>query len=294
MAVLRSPEVIETVGQGQRLGIGQRLAHLLDTAVDVAAVHVEFFDNLAFERHAETQHAVRRRVLGAYVDDVLLLLEKHVAAADEAAVGLQFDGRCGILRHFVTHTERIRRRIIILAQGVSHPVVAQVETAHIGMVQEADAEKVEHFALVQFGGFPQVAYRRQNGAFPLGGQRPQHNILARRGRFEMVNHAKALFAPVHAGQAAQEIETFGLQELGQAAKSLRRHGEHPFAGLGPYGGRLPGLYFICQGHNSLFSSSSTFKSSCPAVRSRRRSSSYSRWSIWRFTPPKKRCSFTLR
>ena len=293
VAVLRRPEVVETVRQGEGLGIGQLLAHLLDAAVDVAAVHVEFFNDLAFERHAEAQHAVRGRVLGTDVDDVLLLLEKHVAPAYETAVGLQLEGRGAVLRHLVAHAERVRCRIVVLAQGMSHPIVAQVQPPHVGMVQKTDAEVVERLALVQLGGPPQVAHRGQDRAFAFRSQRPHHNVLARRGGFEVVHHAEALFAPVHAREAAQEIEAFGLQAFGHPAESFRRHGEHPLAGLRPHGRRLPGLHFICQGHNSRFSSS-TFKSFFSAVRSLRSSRSYSSRPICRFTPPKKRCSFTLR
>ena len=147
--------------------------------------------------------------------------------------------------------------------------------------------------LVQLGGLPQVAHRGQDRAFAFRSQRPHHDVLARRGGFEVVHHAEALFAPVHAREAAQEIEAFGLQAFGHPAESFRRHGEHPLAGLRPHGRRLPGLHFICQGHNSRFSSS-TFKSFFSAVRSLRSSRSYSSRPICRFTPPKKRCSFTLR
>ncbi len=76
VAVLRGPEVVEAVGQRQRLGVGQALAHLLDAAVDVAAVDVELADNLTLERDAEAQHAVRGGVLGTDVDDVLALVEQ--------------------------------------------------------------------------------------------------------------------------------------------------------------------------------------------------------------------------
>ena len=244
MAVLRGPEIVEAVRQGQRLGIGQLLAHLLDAAVDVAAVNVEFADDLAFERHAETQHAVRRRVLRADVDDVLVLLEEHVALADIAAVGLQFVGRRAVLRHLVAHAQGVLRRVVILAQGVSRPVVAQEQAPHVGMVQEADAEIVERLAFVQLGGLPQVAHRGQHRTLAVGGQRPQHDVLARRGRFKMIDHAEALPAPVHTREAAQEVEPVGPQTPGQVVKAVRRNGEHPVAAFGPYGAGLPGRNLV--------------------------------------------------
>ena len=76
MAVLRGPKVVETVREGERLRIGQFLADLLNAAVDIAAVHVQLADDLALKRDAETQHAVRCRVLGTDVDHIFVLLEK--------------------------------------------------------------------------------------------------------------------------------------------------------------------------------------------------------------------------
>ena len=292
MAVLRRPEVVEAVGKRQRLGVGQAFAHLLDAAVDVTAMHVELADDLAFERHAETQHAVRGGVLRADVDDIFVLLEQDVAVADEAAVRRQFKARGAVLRHFVGHAQRVEPRVVILTQGVPHPVVAQEQAPHVGMVQETDAEIVEDFALVEFRSLPQVADRRKPALLAAGGQRPQHDVLARRGGFEVVDRPEPLFAPVHARQAAQEIESLGPQACSQGVEFLHRDGEHPVPGLRPHGAGFPGRYFFVDIH--CFSPPSTFKSFFSAVRSRRSSSSYSCLPICLFTPPKNRCNFTLR
>ena len=175
---------------------------------------------------------------------------------------------------------------------MSHPIVAQVQPPHVGMVQETDAEVVERLALVQLGGLPQVAHRGQDRAFAFRSQRPHHDVLARRGGFEVVHHAEALFAPVHARQAAQEIESLGPQACSQGVEFLHRDGEHPVPGLRPHGPGFPGRYFLSDIH--CFSPPSTFKSFFSAVRSRRSSSSYSCLPICLFTPPKNRCNFTLR
>ena len=290
----RRPEVVEAVGQGEGLRIGQALAHLLDAAVYVATVHVELADDLALERDAEAQHAVRSRVLGADVDDVLVLLEDRLAVADETSVVGEFEALGRLLGHLVAHAQGIQRRIVVLAQGISHPVVAQEEPAHVGVVQETDAEIVVCLAFVELGGTPQVADRIQHGVLPVRGQRPQHKVFSRAGGFEVVNHAEPLFAPVHARKAAQEVEPLLLEPGGHRMQPVGRQGHHAVARLSPLGRGFPARNLLFPGRIHRLSSLSTFNSFFSAVRSRLSSSSYSFSPIWRFTPPKKRCRRTLR
>ena len=162
------------------------------------------------------------------------------------------------------------------------------------MVQEPDAEIVEYLAFVQLGGLPQIADRGQAAFLAARRQRPQDDVFARGGGFEVIDGSEALFAPVHARQTAQEIESRGPEPGGQIVKLLRGHGPHAVARLGPYGLRFPCRYLVFQRHTHCFSPPSTFKSFRSEVRSRRSSSSYSSRPICLFTPPKKRCSFTLR
>lgn len=62
---------------------------------------------------------------------------------------VRLETRSAVLRHLVGHAQRIERRIVILAQRIPHPVVAQEQPPHVGMVQKPDAEIVEHLAFVQ-------------------------------------------------------------------------------------------------------------------------------------------------
>ena len=257
-------------------------------------MHVELADDLAFERDAETQHAVRRRVLGTDIYHVLVLLENRLAVADETSVVRQLETFGRILGHLVAHPQRVERRVVVLAQRMAHPVVAQVETAHVGVIHETDAEVVERLALVELRGLPQIADRRQRGVLPVRRQRPQHDVRARARGFEVVNRPEALLAPVHARQAAQEVEPLLLQPGREGVQPIRRDGEQAVARLAPYGRGLPGRNLLFQGRIHRFPPSSTFNSFFSAVRSRRSSSSYSFSLIWRFTPPKKRCRRTLR
>ena len=246
VAVLRGAEVVEPVREREGLRIGQLLAHLLDAAVDVAAVYVELADDLALERDAEAQHAVRGRVLGTDVDDVLALVEDRRALADVAAVGQQLVARRIVARDLVAHAQGVQRRVVVLAQGVSHPVVAQVEAPHVGMVQEPDAEVVEDLAFVELRGAPHVADRRQHGPLAVGRHRAQDDVLARGGGFDMVDGAEALLAPVHAREAAQEVESLGMQPLGQRVQPLGRHGEVSVALLARDGRGFPGRHSLFQ------------------------------------------------
>ena len=258
VAVLRGPEVVEAVGQRQRLGVGQALAHLLDAAVDVAAVDVELADNLTLERDAEAQHAVRGGVLGTDVDDILALLEQEAALADEAAVGHQLERGGAVARDLVAHAQRVERLVVVLAQGVAHPVVTQVEAPHVGVVQEADAEVVEDLAFVELGTLPQVAHRGEHPLRAVGRERAQHDILARRGRFEVIDRADALLAPVDTREAAQEVESRLVTEpRGKVVEPPRGNGVEAVALVGPDGRRLPGRYFFVERHilfHFLFSS----------------------------------------
>ena len=64
--------VIEPVEIGQSLQIGLVLDQLLGAAVEQADMRIEPLDDLPVQLHHQPQHAVRRRVLGAEIDRVIL------------------------------------------------------------------------------------------------------------------------------------------------------------------------------------------------------------------------------
>ena len=71
--------VVEPVHVRQRLDVGARLGELLGRAVQQADVRVGALDHLAVELEHQAQHAVRRRMLRAEVQRVVLDLS-HVGA----------------------------------------------------------------------------------------------------------------------------------------------------------------------------------------------------------------------
>ena len=106
-------------------------------------MHVELADDLAFERHAETQHAVRGGCCGPMLmtyssssNKTLRWRMKLPSAVSSKLGALSFDTSLVMRNGF-------EPRVVILTQGVPHPVVAQEQAPHVGMVQETDAEIVE-------------------------------------------------------------------------------------------------------------------------------------------------------
>ena len=199
-------QVVEPVGQRQSLRISKALAHLFDAAVNVTAVDVHLLHRFAGQRNPETQHAVRSRVLRPDIDHVFVVLEQHVFVLFDLAV-FQLVSRSRVERFVGIQSDRIdvRRSVVILAERIADPVVAQVQPAHIGVPDKADAEKIVHFAFVQVGRFPQVVHALQFRVLAVGGLRPEHDFVSQFGRTQVVNHAER-FAPVHPGHAQQQVE----------------------------------------------------------------------------------------
>ena len=207
MTVLLSRQIVETVGKVERLRIGERLAQLLDTPVYITAIDIDFLDNLAVERGAQAQYTVRGRVLRAYVDNKLLGGEQHVRALFEFSVGSLDNGMCHIVDSFVFEANGIYLGIgvVVLAQGITHPVVAQEETPHVGVIDETDSEEVVNLALIQIGRFPKVYDRVEQRIFAVGSFNFYRYLLVVGRAREIIDTAQSL-APVHAYDRNQIVE----------------------------------------------------------------------------------------
>ncbi len=70
------------------LRIGVHLAYLLDSAVDIAQIDVDFLDNLTVDSRAETEHTMCGGVLRAYVDHKVIRLEYATLLLYNLAVAL--------------------------------------------------------------------------------------------------------------------------------------------------------------------------------------------------------------
>ena len=168
MAVLVCAQVVQTVGQCQSLRIGEAFAHLLDTPVDISAVGIDLFDDFTFQ--VIRGSALRRGLPGAGDR-----CSPHIPRSPKSCILLILDAfRPGFSsisvvvshRFFIVHTQRIVFfRVVVFTHRIAYPVIAQIETAHVGMSDEYDAVKVENFTLVEVGRFPDVADGRNFGMF---------------------------------------------------------------------------------------------------------------------------------
>lgn len=77
--------IVEAIEVGQRLRIGLVFDQLLGAAMQQADMRIDAFDDFAVQLHDEAKHAVRRRMLRAEVDRIVL--DRHVTR-----------GRVGIVR----------------------------------------------------------------------------------------------------------------------------------------------------------------------------------------------------
>ena len=200
MAVLVCAQVIQAVGQCQCLWIGEAFAHLFDASVDVAAVYVQLLDDFPFQTYTETEYTMSGRVLRADIDDVFIFVEQNITLFDYTTVGQFFVVVSYIVRLFVRHTEWVEAFVIILAERMSYPVFTQIQTAHVRVTDEVDAEEIVCFTLVELGCFPDVAYTWEFRVLAIGRYGLDYLVLTCRCFFDVVNHTQAFFSPIHTGE----------------------------------------------------------------------------------------------
>ena len=207
VTVLLSRQIVETVGKVECLRIGERFAQLLDSAVYITAIDIDFLDNLTLERGAQTQYTVRSGVLGTDVHDELFGCEYRVGALLEFTVGSLDNSVRYIVDSLVLKPNGVNlgAGIVVFAQGVSHPVVAQEQPAHVGVVDEADAEEVVDLTFVQIGRFPKVGNRMEQRVFAVGRFDFYRNLRIVGRACEIIDTTQGL-APVHAYDRNQIVE----------------------------------------------------------------------------------------
>ena len=75
------------------------------------------------------------------------------------------------------------------------------------MSYELDSEEVIRLPFIEIGSFPEIMYGRKRGFVPVGISGGDDYVFPCGRVFQMVHAAEALFSPVHASKAAQEVET---------------------------------------------------------------------------------------
>ena len=155
----------------QGLGIAESLTKFLDTAVDITEVKVDFLMVSPVDCCAESKYAVVAGCCWTDVDNEVLGCEDHVfTILHDSSVGFLNVGNRSILYLFMvkTHGIHLRIRIVVLAQGVTYPVVAQEQSAHIGVIDEDYAEVIINFTLIEIGHGPKVGYAVKHGLLTVG------------------------------------------------------------------------------------------------------------------------------
>ena len=278
MAALVGAQVVQTVGQRQRLRISQALVHLFDTPVDISQYGVYLLDHLAVQRRTHTQYAMCGRMLRADIDNEVIRAEHHVLAPFDGPVRTQviFFRHVGVF--FILHVERVAVHVIILAERITRPILTQVEAAHVGMPREAYAEEIVCLAFLDFRRLPYPAHRGQERILAPVRVRSQRHAAARPRRLQLVEHAQTAVS-VRRHKVPHEVHRF-FRVVVQPAAYLRhvpiRDHYHSLAGLFHRGGRtpLPYLFFYHTPASFLSPASSGF-------------------SLW-LRPPRKRSILILR
>ena len=78
MTMLHGTQVVQTVGQCQRLGIGHTFPHLLDSTMDIAEMRIDALHGLTVEHCLQAKHTVGGRVLGTDVDHIVIRTKEFV------------------------------------------------------------------------------------------------------------------------------------------------------------------------------------------------------------------------
>ena len=150
VVVIMGREVVEAVHEVEGLLVCEVLAEFFNATVDIAHVDVDFLYYLAVYSGAEPKHAVCGGVLRADVHHEVFFLEHAGFVLDDFALGVEgvHVGEVRLALVLDAYGVDVGVGVVVLAQGVSHPVDAEEEATHIGVVNEYYAEEVEYFALV--------------------------------------------------------------------------------------------------------------------------------------------------
>ena len=164
-------EVIQSVHEMERLGIGELFAYFFDAAMDITHVDIDFLYGLAVYGGAETEHAVGGGMLRAYVDHEVLGLEHpHLFLLYSSVGGLHICvGEIALTLAVGGHGVKLGILVVVLAEGVTVPVNAQEETAHVGVADEHYSEEVIDLAFEDSGYMPDIGHAMEHGLLYIVG-----------------------------------------------------------------------------------------------------------------------------
>ena len=220
-------DVVQPVGVGDDLLVGQALAQLLDAAMQVAEVRCGLHNALALEFQHHAEHPVRGRVLRAHIEQQFLLAPDRLGVLWQA-LGFFEEGpvlRLGNLLCrrrglFVEPREKRERaapapalRREVLAQGVAFIVVLRHENAaQVRVARERDAHQVKDLPLQKVRAFPDRRDGR-DGRVVFRESRLEAEPVVARERLEQVNDLEPVFIlrVVHREHVREHVERgFGI------------------------------------------------------------------------------------
>ena len=207
MAVHVCGQVIQAVCQCQGLRISQALTHFFNAPVDVSAIDVYFFHDFAFQGYPETQYPVSGRVLRSDVYDIFVVFKNGMHLLFQFPGFGQFYRRDNVFIDFAFQTDGVdfRVSVVVFPERIAHPVVAQEQSAHVGVVDEPDAEETEYLAFIEISRCPHVRHAGQLRILAVCRFLAQDDFMLQGGGAQVVYHAQR-FAPIHAGHADQIVK----------------------------------------------------------------------------------------
>ena len=120
-------------------------------------MRIDALDGLTIDYSLQTKHTVGRGVLRTNVDYIFVVIEKAALFSHEVSILVEMINS-GVVGLFVI-LKRIRViEFPVFTERISIEIVAQIEAAHVRMLQELDAIEVEDLTLKQVGHIPKMCH----------------------------------------------------------------------------------------------------------------------------------------
>lgn len=250
-------EVVDAVGVGDEAVPGLALGHFLGATVVVADVRYAVDDLFTVQLQDDTERTVRGRVVGAEVEEHVVL----VGALALHAPGFRVEACRFLFKLLLGQGQAVGIELggagrVVLAQRVAFPGGRHHDAAEVRVAGKVDAEHVPDFALVPVGVRPDTGHGRQVQV-AFAERHLDHHIAVTLDRQQVVEHAEvgswqaaALGAQalVDAVQVVQHAVRFGhaAQEAEHFLELLALDPQHGHAGAGFLGDECFGAKTVVQ------------------------------------------------
>ena len=155
VAVLHGSQIVQTIGESQRLGIGHAFPHLLNGTMDVAQVRIDMLHGLTVEHRLKAKHTMGGGVLRTDVDHIVIRTEQLVLLALQVTILVKVELQTVVGLYIVLKRIAVVK-LPVLTERIALEITAEEEAAHIRMPKEHDTVEVIDLALQQIGYTPDV------------------------------------------------------------------------------------------------------------------------------------------